>query len=232
MTTFASPRPAAPARARREWWIPASLLTLSAIPSLGGAVRLVDLSSGRTAENARFFDLPAPILIHIFGATTFLVLGAFQFMPSLRRRRPRWHRWSGRVLVPMGIAGGLSGMWMALSSDLPVYDNTTLMVFRLVFGSVMVGGLVVALAAIRRRDIGTHQRWMARSYAVAQGAGTQSLILGPIVVLAGQPGGNPKAIAMTAAWVINLAVAEWLVRRSQAGRAGRAARPRQSSRRV
>ena len=156
--------------------------------------------------------------MHILGATTYLVLGAFQLMPSLRRTRPRWHRWSGRVLVPAGVAGGLSGMWMAVWSDLPAYDNQALMWLRLVFGSVMVGGLVLGLLAIRRRDVRTHQRWMARAYAVAQGAGTQALVLGPVVVVAGQPSGNLKAVGMGAAWVINLAVAEWLVRRSEAGR--------------
>lgn len=217
MTTTTA-RPTAPPGARRDWWIPASLLLLAAVPSASGVARLVDLSGGRTEENARFFDLPLPILVHILGATTYLVLGAFQLMPSLRRTRPRWHRWSGRVLVPAGVAGGLSGMWMAAWSDLPAYDNEALMWLRLLFGAVMVGGLVLGLLAIRRRDVRTHQRWMARAYAVAQGAGTQALILGPVVVVAGQPSGNLKAVGMGAAWVINLAVAEWLVRRSEARR--------------
>ena len=229
MTTLA-PRPTATTRSRRDWWIPTSLIALTAVPALAGVARLVDLSGGRTAENARFFDLPAPIIVHIIGATTFCVLGAFQFQPSLRRRRPTWHRMAGRVLVPAGIAAGLSGMWMAVSSDLPVYDNSALVWLRLVFGSLMVGGLVLGLLAILRRDIRTHQRWMARSYAVAQGAGTQALILGPMVLFldgqgTDQPGGALKATGMAAAWVINLAVAEWLVRRSQS-------RPGQSRRRV
>jgi uncharacterized membrane protein len=225
MTTTAV-RPSAPSRTRREWWIPASLLALTFVPAAAGAARLVDLSSGRTEENARFFDLPAPIIVHILGATTFCVLGAFQFMPSFRRRRPRWHRWSGRVLVPAGLAAALSGMWMAAFADLPVHDNAALMWFRLLFGSLMVAGLVLGLLAIRRRDVRTHQRWMARAYAVGQGAGTQALVLGPMALVVDQPGGTLKASGMAFAWVLNLVVAEWLVRRSQA-------RPsRQSSRRV
>ena len=224
MTTTAAPRTVRTSRPR-EWWIPASLLALAFVPSAAGAARLVDLSGGRTTENARFFDLPLPILVHIIGATTYLVLGAFQFMPSLRRARPRWHRWSGRVLVPAGIAGALSGLWMATMSDLPVYDNTALMWLRVVFGSLMVVGLVLGLVAIRRHDVTSHQRWMARAYAVALGAGTQAVVLGPMVFLVEQPGGNLKAVGMGFAWVLNLAVAEWLVRRSQA-------RPGQSRRRV
>lgn len=217
MTMLAS-RPAAPTRSRRDWWIPASLLALTFVPALAGAVRLVDLSGGRTEENARFFDLPLPIIVHIVGATTYCVLGAFQFMPSLRRRRPRWHRMAGRALVPAGVAAGLSGMWMAVFSDLPVYDNTALVWLRLFFGSLMVAGLVLGVRAVLGGDIRTHQRWMARAYAVAQGAGTQALVLGPITVVAGQPGGTLKAAGMGFAWVLNLAVAEWLVRRSQSVR--------------
>ena len=224
--TTTSLRPAAtPTRRRRDWWIPASLIALTFVPALAGVLRLVDLSSGRTEENARFFDLPAPIIVHIIGATTFTLLGAFQFMPSLRRRRPRWHRVAGRILVPAGLAAALSGMWMAAFADLPVYDNTALMWMRLFFGSIMVAGLVLGLRAVLRRDIRTHQRWMARSYAIAQGAGTQALILGPMVLFVDLPGGTLKATGMAAAWIINLAVAEWLVRRSQS-------RTAQSTRRV
>ncbi len=134
MTTTAPATSPPATRTRRDWWIPASLLALALVPSAGGVFRVVDLSSGRTAENARFFDLPVPILVHIFGATTFLVLGALQLWPSFRRRRPAWHRWSGRVLVPAGVAGGLSGMWMAAFSDVPAHDNAALMWLRLLFG--------------------------------------------------------------------------------------------------
>lgn len=218
MTTTAPATSPPATRTRRDWWIPASLLALALVPSAGGVFRVVDLSSGRTAENARFFDLPVPILVHIFGATTFLVLGALQLWPSFRRRRPAWHRWSGRVLVPAGVAGGLSGMWMAAFSDVPAHDNAALMWLRLLFGSVMIAGLVLGLVAIRRRDVATHQRWMARAYAVGQGAGTQALFLGPYVALVGQPSGNPKAVVMGLAWAVNLVLAEWLVRRSQSRR--------------
>lgn len=226
--TTTSLRPAAPIRVRREWWIPASLLALTFVPVAAGVFRVAELATGEANEtNQRFFDMPVPVVVHVLGACIYCVLGAFQFMPSFRRRRPRWHRWSGRVLVPAGLAAALSGLWMAVFYDLPAHDNTALMWIRLVVGSLMVAALVLGLAAVRRRDIRTHQRWMARAYAVAQGAGTQAVILGPMVLFVDQPGGTLKATGMAAAWVINLAVAEWLVRRSQS-RSSRG----QSSRRV
>lgn len=219
-------RPTAPTQVRRDWWIPASLLALTFVPVAAGVFRVAELAAGEANEtNQRFFDSPVPVVVHVFGAVIYCVLGAFQFMPSLRRRRPRWHRWSGRVLVPAGLAAALSGLWMSAFYDLLPHDNTALMWIRLFFGSLMAAGLVLGLLAVLRRDIRTHQRWMARSYAIAQGAGTQALILGPMVLVVDQPSGTLKATGMAAAWVINLAVAEWLVRRSQS-------RSAQSSRRV
>ena len=99
MTTTAATRPASATRSRRDWWIPASLLALAVVPSLGGVFRLVDLSGGRTAENARFFDLPAPILVHIVGATTFL-----------KRHAQAVTRFGGAVLVLVGLLL-LTGAW-------------------------------------------------------------------------------------------------------------------------
>src|SRR5882762_8625177 len=76
--------------ARTEWLVPAGLLLLSTVPVAAGAFRLTQLTVGAdiTPENARFFAAPIPIVVHIVGATLYSVLGAFQFVPNLRQRRP------------------------------------------------------------------------------------------------------------------------------------------------
>ena len=91
----------------RYQMVPGSLLLLSAVPVLAGALRLTSLASGGdvTPDNVRFFALPLPVILHILGATTYLVLGAFQFVPSLRQRHPRYHRLAGRVLVKINNIG-------------------------------------------------------------------------------------------------------------------------------
>jgi Predicted membrane protein (DUF2306) len=101
VTTVAAARP----RATTNWLGPAGLLLLAAIPLLAGAIRLVTLAAGvpMTPENARFFASPLPVVLHIVGAGLYLVLGAFQFVPAIRRRAPGWHRRVGRVLVGAGI---------------------------------------------------------------------------------------------------------------------------------
>ncbi|OXM64041.1 hypothetical protein CF165_27210 [Amycolatopsis vastitatis] len=200
---------------RPEWLVPAGLLLLSAVPVAAGTARVAELAGGArvTADNARFFAMPLPVVLHIFGASIFCVLGAFQFVPALRRRRPRWHRVAGRLLVPCGLVAALSGLWMTLFSELPPGDGDLLTVFRLFFGTAMAVSIVLATFAIRRRDVRRHRVWMTRGYAIGLGAGTQVLTHVPWALLVGVPGEFTRAMLMAAGWVINLVVAEWALRR-------------------
>ena len=52
-------------------------------------------------------------LIHILPGALFLVLAAFQFAPSIRRKHLQFHRWSGRVLVVTGLIVGVSALVMS-----------------------------------------------------------------------------------------------------------------------
>ncbi|MEU7849048.1 DUF2306 domain-containing protein [Micromonospora parva] len=201
----------------REWRLPAALILLGLIPMLAGAGRLTELGTGPevTAANARFVADPLPVVLHIVGAVVYTILGAFQFVPRLRRHR--WHRRAGRVLVPCGLTVAFSGMWMAVGYDLPAHDNDVLAGMRLVFGSVMAGAILLGLAAVLRRDIDRHRRWMVRGYAIGLGAGTQAFTHAPYLIAVGeQPDGNLRAGLVVAGWLINLAVAEWYLRRPAA----------------
>ena len=60
------------------------------------------------------------------------------------------------------------------------------------------------------RDSGN---WMLRGYAIGMGAGTQALTLMAGEMIVGPPSEFSRAILMGAAWVINLAVAEWIIRK-------------------
>lgn len=204
-----------PPSGKRPWLVPAGLLLLSVVPVLAGAARLGELAGAAegTAENARFLASPVPVAVHVVGATLYCLLGAFQFAPALRRRRPRWHRRAGRLLVPLGLAAALSGLWMTLFFPRPPADDVLLTPVRLVFGGAMVACLVLGVTAIRRRDIAAHRAWMARAYAIGLGAGTQVLTHLPWMLLVGPPSGMPRVVLMLTGWVVNLAVVEWALRR-------------------
>ncbi|MDW5330110.1 DUF2306 domain-containing protein [Plantactinospora sp. KLBMP9567] len=199
---------------RREWRLPAALILLALIPIIAGAARVTELSTGPevTPANARFVADPLPVVLHIVGAVVYTILGAFQFVPGLRRRR--WHRLAGRLLVPCGLTVALTGLWMAFAYDLPAHDNDVLAGMRLVFGSAMAASILLGLAAALRRDFTRHRAWMARGYAIGLGAGTQAFTHAPYVAATGeQPDGNVRAGLVLAGWLINLAVAEWYLRR-------------------
>lgn len=200
---------------KHGWLRPTALVLLSTIPVVAGAVRLAQLAGGAeiTPENARFFASPVPVVLHICSVTVFSLLGAFQFVPRLRRRRPGWHRVAGRVVLPAGLLAALSGLWMTVFYPRPDDVGDLLTAIRLVFGSAMAGSLVLGFLAVRRRDFTGHRAWMLRGYAIGVGAGTQALTQGPWILIAGPLGQPSKALLMLAAWLINLAVAEWLIRR-------------------
>jgi uncharacterized membrane protein len=199
-----------------EWRIPALLILLSLVPAVMGAVRVTALAGGGavTPENARFHAAPLPVVLHILAAIPFAILGAFQFSPGFRRRHRGWHRITGRLAAPCGLVAALTGLWMTLFYPWPAGDGAVLYVERLVFGSAMTVSIVLALAAIRRRDFAAHGAWMTRGYAIGLGAGTQVLTHLPWAVLAdGKPGELPRAVMMGAGWVLNVVVAEWVIRR-------------------
>ena len=105
---------------------------------------------------------------------------------------------------------------MTLFYPRPPGDGESLVVVRLIVGSLMLASIVLAVFAIRRRDYPSHGAWMTRAYAIALGAGTQVLTMLPWVVIFGPNGAAdelPRTVLMTAGWVINLAVAEYLIRR-------------------
>ncbi len=85
----------------------------------------------------------------------------------------------------------------------------------------MAASLVLGSMAIRRGDIARHRAWMTRAYALALGAGTQVFTLGIGEAFFGASD-RSTALLQGAGWAINLAVAEWFIRRRPARRSAHA----------
>lgn len=200
-----------------DWLVPAGLILLSIVPAAAGVIRLTELAGAAaiTAENARFFAAPLPVVLHILVVIPYCILGALQFPAGFRRRRRGWHRAAGRILAPCGLLAALSGLWMAHFYPWPEGDGELLYIFRLVFGSAMFVSIVLALRAIRRRNFTSHGAWMIRGYAIGIGAGTQVLTHVPWMVLVGRPDELSRALLMGAGWAINICVAEWIIRKGR-----------------
>jgi uncharacterized membrane protein len=215
-----------PVRIRVVSWLPAAaFIVLSLIPLIFGAIRLMQLASGAeiTPDNARFFASPVPVVIHVVGAAVYALLGAMQFPTGARLRMFAWHRAVGRLLVVSGLLVGLSALWMTLFYSRPPGTGDLLYGIRLLFGSAMVLSIVLGFAAIRRRNVSAHRAWMMRGYAIGLGAATQMLTLMAGEIISGPPNELSYALLMGAGWVINLVVAEWVIRKRPSARASRPA---------
>jgi len=198
----------------RTWLVPVALVALSAIPLTAGTLRLIQLAGGPAVIPAdhRFAGFPLPLVVHILGATTYALVGILQFVPRFRRRHLTWHRRAGRVLAVAGLLVAISALWMTLFYQPQPGSGDLLYVLRLVFGSAMAACLVLGFTAVRRRDIPAHRAWMTRAYAIGLAAGTQAFTGGIGGGIFGT-GVLAADLAKGAGWVINLAVAEWALRR-------------------
>ena len=154
--------------------------------------------------------------MHIFAATLYCIIGTLQFMPGFRCRNPRWHRIAGWGLVPLGLVAAFSGLWMTQFYPIGInppasFDGPVLYAIRLLAGSSMALFLCLGLAAVLRRDIPHHRAWMMRGFAVGLGAGTQVFTHLPWFLFPNIQGELARTLCMAAGWVINLALAEWLI---------------------
>ena len=214
MTAIAPARAEAPGR-----WVPVALIAVILIPAVAGSLRLLELTGGPhlMPANPRLTTSPAAVTVHIVSAIGYAVLGAFQFSSRLRRRRPRWHRAAGRVVVLLGLAVALSALWITQFHARQPGTGELAYIFRLAFGAGMAASIVLGFSAIRRGDVTRHLAWMTRAYALALGAGTQAFTQGIGTAVLG-PGGRTIDLMLGLGWVINLAVAEVVIRRQARGR--------------
>jgi uncharacterized membrane protein len=196
--------------------VPVALVALSLIPAVSGTLRLVEVFGGPhlMPENPRIAASPTPVVVHILSVIPYAVLGAFQFSARLRRRRPGWHRATGRVLVGLGLAVAFSGLWMTLFYPRQTGTGELAHVLRLSVGSAMAASIILGLTAIRRGDVAHHLAWMTRAYALALGAGTQVFTQGIGNAVLGTSALTTD-LSLGAGWAINLAVAEYVIRRSR-----------------
>ncbi|MGB7817289.1 MAG: DUF2306 domain-containing protein, partial [Ornithinibacter sp.] len=195
--------------------LPLALVALAVLPLAAGALRVVEVAGGPAVlpPDERFNGFPVALVVHIAGSAVFALGGVVQLVPRFRRRHLTWHRRVGRVIAVAGVLVAGSALWLTVGYEPRPGSGELLRVLRVVFGTAMMACLVAGVAAIRRRDVASHRAWMVRGYAIGLAAGTQVLteplggaFLGDGVVA--------SDLAKGAGWVVNLAIAEWVIRRS------------------
>ena len=197
----------------RPIWLAVFLLIATSIPIIAAILTMYLIAAGRLPESSiKFAVVPGSLFLHALGGVLFGLLGPLQFAGVLKRRFGRLHKITGRVFVVSGLLLGLSSL--RLLAEFPDASTWVLLSARLAAGLGLTAALIRALVAIRQGHVARHRAWMIRAYAVGMGSATISFIMLPIFLITGEPvTGYAADLLFVASWVINLTIAEWVIRR-------------------
>lgn len=167
--------------------------------------------------NAHYVDHPWLGFMHVVPGLLFLMLGALQFIPQVRRKRPGVHRWIGRFLVGVALILGVNAL--IISFVFPTYGGATAQTATLFFGALFLCSALKGFGHIRRKAIALHREWMLRAYAIAAGVATARVF--GLTVLSLSPDYTFDDLFGMFLWVgfgFNLIVAEVWIRTGRASR--------------
>jgi hypothetical protein len=116
-------------------------------------------------------SMPLPLFLHAVFASVALIVGPFQFVPGLRARLPKLHRWTGRLYVVSCLVAGAAGIVVAshaAGGPIAGFGFATLAV-------TWVATTAAAWSAAVSRDFDRHRALMRYSFAMTFGAVTLRL---------------------------------------------------------
>jgi hypothetical protein len=158
-------------------------------------------SPGHPFDNAVLFS-------HLLFAAMVTVAGVLQLVPPIRRRGPRFHRWSGRVFIVGAVIGAAGGVIMTWTRH-GVGDLTQHV------AGTLDAVLILAFAALAWRDalrrrFDTHRRWAMRMFLAVNGGWFFRIgLMLWIVVNHGPVGFDPKTFS--GPFITFLSFAEYLL---------------------
>ena len=151
---------------------------------------------------------PGGLRFHIGVTAIAIIVAPWQFARRLRNRHPLVHRTMGRIYLVAGFLGIGTGTVIALGSSQGLVAGTGFLCLGLSWLTVTA----VAYRMILARDYEAHRRWMLRSFALIFGAVTLRIYI-PVSFALGLSFGTSYPAIAWLAWVPNLVLMEWWIRR-------------------
>ncbi len=124
-----------------------------------------DCGENSTTKHHR--EHPFPILGHLLGGVMMMFAAIVNLNPGLLKRAPRLHRLSGYCFIVGSLVAGASAVWLTATfperfPPLNIFSN-------FLWGTLLILCPLMALRAIKSRNISQHRAWMIRGFAVAAG---------------------------------------------------------------
>ncbi|MBO6793045.1 MAG: DUF2306 domain-containing protein [Balneolaceae bacterium] len=155
-----------------------------------------------------YFSRVNVLLPHIILGIIAIIIGPFQFIPSFRNKNIHRHRLLGRIYLVCVVLGGITGMYLALTSQVNLGYKFGLMAMSFFWAST---GLM-AFFSIKKRKIELHKEWMLRSYTITFTAFVFTRLI--IDVLQPLEIAEPVdifALSVWSSWVIPLLILEMVI---------------------
>lgn len=109
-----------------------------------------------------FFSRVIWVFPHIVLGIIATIIGPFQFIPRIRNKYLKTHRQLGRVYIISTVLSGISGLYMAVTSDV----SLTYAVGLFMLGVTWVTSSTLAFISIKNKKVDLHKDWMIRSYVI------------------------------------------------------------------
>jgi Predicted membrane protein (DUF2306) len=115
----------------------------------------------------------------------------------LRESHPRVHRWTGRVIVGLGVVIGGSALWLSAHPVGGLAESSA----TIFYGCFFLFALGKAWWHIRNGRVELHREWATRMTAIALGVATTRPIMGVFFATSRLTGLSPQQFFGPAMWL-------------------------------
>jgi hypothetical protein len=156
---------------------------------------------------ANFVDHHMAFTLHAAFASIALLVGPWQFLPSVLFRRRRLHRLLGWIYVSTVALGWLASLPLSLHAHTGAAASAGFQTL----GIAWLACTLLGFLDVRANRIAEHRRWMIRSYALTTAAITLRLyVVGSDVLHIPLEQSYPYIAWLC--WIPNALAADWLIR--------------------
>jgi uncharacterized membrane protein len=147
-------------------------------------------------------QIPFRALAHMLIAPIALLVGPFQFIPSLRARHPKVHRYLGRIYVASCVIAGAAALAVAPRASGGPIAGWGFGILAVLWIATTLGGWWFAV----RRKFEQHRLFMRLSYAMTFGAVTLRLQI-PLGIMLGYTSYSALSVWLAyTSWIPNVVV--------------------------
>lgn len=150
------------------------------------------------------------IQLHIALAIIALITGPLGLSRAMRMKKPHLHRWNGRIYVMVIVFNILPGYYVALYANGGIWSTIGFLILNTLWLLTTINGY----RFIRKGQVHRHRSWILRSFFLTFANLTIYILVTIFQYVAGLSYGFSYSLGAWLAFMINLVLAEIVIRKS------------------